>query len=78
MIDLDFHPTAAGIRPLTPVECGAFNRWALVDQDGNTVDVVGSDEMTDIVRADTLAGIEDDARQVEYIKGEARSLPAWA
>jgi hypothetical protein len=60
-IILDFHPFAAGIRPLTPVECGAFNRWALIDADGNTVDVVDSAEMTDIVRADTLAAIQAQA-----------------
>jgi hypothetical protein len=78
MIDLEFHPFAEGIRPLTPVECGAFNRWALVDGDGNTVDVVGAVEANEIIRADTLAAAEDDVRQAEHIEGEAASLPHWA
>lgn len=53
-IDLDGHPTAAVAARRSPVS----DLWHLIDDTGNTVDVVDSTEMTAILRAETIAEIE--------------------
>lgn len=44
-IEIYTHPTATGARSLGQ----GSDRWALVDDDGNTVDVVNSEEVVRLI-----------------------------
>lgn len=58
---LNFHPTADAARQL---RSGA---WALIDSDGNSVDIVTEAELVEIVRADGEALAEQYAAEAPHV-----------